>query len=187
MIKQLIYILSVPVLFVVFMLFYSCEKYEDGSRVYIVPAYKHPCSHLPERTWNDKSMDFKFTTNNTWIWEDQYPGGSHGWSKIRGFSEGFHKKNSLRLGYRYNSPYMIVGLYARVNGNIRGVYLDTIQLNQTYLCRLAREGDYYVVRMNGKEVKCKAGNGKRWGYELFPHVGGEYVIRHDWKVLIDEV
>ena len=129
-------------------------------------------------------MDFWFTTNDTWIWEDQI--GSHGWSKIRGFSEGNHTQNSLRLGYRYNSPYMITGLYARVNRNIVAIYADTIQPNCTYFCQLAREGDYYVMRMNGKEVRCRAGNGKKWGYVCYPYVGGDYTINHDWKVLINE-
>ena len=164
----------------------GCKKYEDGFRVFTVPAYKHRSSYYLDRTWNKKSMDFYFTTNDTWIWEDQYPGGSHGWSKVRGFSEGLHSQNSLRLGYRYNSPHMIVGLYAKVNGNQVSRYLDTLEMNCTYFCQLAREGNEYVLRINGKEVRCKAGNGKKWGYLCYPWIGGEYIVKHDWNVLIKE-
>lgn len=151
-------------------------------RSYTVKPGRHSCSKVPEITFNQNSLEFIFETNKTWQWPNAYPSG---WSKIYGLSEGNHSKHSVRLGYRCNDGYMIVGLYGRVEGEPFAIYMDTIHADQQYKCKIFRSEGDYVVQINGKQARCPAPE-KDYsvGYILYPYVGGEYVWPFKWKVRI---
>ena len=182
--KRLVYILILILLF-------SCKKDDDGFKEYVVKAGDHYKSGWRLTPTTKKSLDFEFKTNSTWIWNDQYPEGVTGWSKIAGFSEGEHIENScIILGYRYENGFMIVGGYGRADGvdasddPLMDGYIDTLQMDSRYFVRIAREQGRYVIRINGKEWSCRAGKSFDWGFRLNPFVGGNYLIQHDWIVPI---
>ena len=83
---------------------------------------------------------------------------------------------------------MIIGGYGRADGidasddQSMAHRIDTIQAWATYHCRLSYEQGRYWIRINGKEWSCRAGKKIDWGYILNPHIGGEYLIAHDWNV-----
>ena len=53
-----------------------------------------------------------------------------------------------------------------------------------YLCRISVENNNYVIRIDDVEWTHPADPKSCVGVRLNPHVGGEYVLEHDWFVPI---
>lgn len=170
----------------------GCDKFAQTEKVWKVKAGENFCTEYPlpaKATNGSKFCDFVFHTNETWIWPDGLSTGGHdnGWSKVRGFSEGHHiNGSSARLVYRYVNGHPIAGLGVNRDGEWDAVIIDTLEIPGRYWCRISREGDWYVMRMNGREVRLPAGKEHIQGYYLRPYVGGNYTLDHDWLLLIED-
>ena len=163
----------------------SCRKQIDGFDLFVVKAGENPCNGNRFHPYSRESLDFEFKVDGTWIWDDISPAGVNGWSKIAGFAESIdHKKNRIVLAVRYESGKIICGAYGDADGV--GFYekICELQVGGTYFTRISIEGDYYVIRIDGYEYKHLIGTKHLVGVRLNPHVGGDYTLGHDWRVLI---
>lgn len=168
----------------IFVALLGCTKNDDGYRLYVVKAGHERSSHMPSPVQvNKNSCDISYITDDTWVWssdDEFYSEG--GIAKIAGFSDGFHRNKSCRLGYRHNYGIGEVGLFVEVGSNYYFFVLDTVQPNMNYSCRLSYEGMDYVARQGGNEVRYTIGNDCWWGYRLYPCMAGSYRLHHDWNV-----
>jgi predicted oxidoreductase len=171
------------ILLILLIVFVSCKKDSDGFTIYTVKANNERCAHWPNVFHGKNALDFWFKTNSTWLWTDSTSYHSHsGWAKIAGLSDGSHRNNSYRLGYKCEYGVMVVALFVERGSRYLSEILDTLQVNSTYHCRLAREGGYYVARINGKEARIEAGKDRKLGYKLFPCMAGSFTLNHNWTV-----
>lgn len=171
---------------VILLLLFACTKDDDGFRLFTVKAGHERSSHEPSLVEvNKNSLDFEYKTDESWVWTTDneyfsYPGTA----KIAGFSDGLHRNQSCRLGYRHNYGIGVVGLFVEQGSQYIFEPLDTVHPNQTYYCRLSVEGGYYVARQSGNEAKIEVHKERKWGYRLYPCMAGSYRLNHDWNVWI---
>ena len=155
-----------------------CKKDDDGYRIYTVKAGEHFCDNvIPTVKLNKHSLQFWFKVNDTWVMPH------FSWSKIAGLSEGDHRENSCRLVYRCSNGFKIIGMYTIMNGIIDAHYLDTIT-NGEYYCDIGRVGDRWELTFCGEVYTSKAGKRGDFNSRLYPYIGGDETIDHDWVVPI---
>ena len=183
--KRIILILILELIMLsLIMLVSSCRKQtDDGFDKFIVKAGENECNGFRFHLYSRESLDFEFKVNSTWVWEDIIPAGVNGVSKICGFAESFdHKENRIVLGVKYISGDIRLYGYGDANGVPFNGFICNVEVGGIYFCRMAIEGGYYVIRVNGCEYKHPRGSLHKIGVRLNPYVGGEYVLGHDWIV-----
>ena len=98
-------------------------------------------------------------------------------------SEGDHRENSCRLVYRCIEGLKVVGMYVWANG-VRDMFtIDTIT-NGEYYCDIGRVGDRWELTFCGEVYTSKAGKRGDFNSRLYPYIGGDETIDHDWVVPI---
>ena len=174
------------VLFMVLIFFTSCTH---GWKTYIIKAGNHTAGGLSPIKFNLDKINFDFKADSTWYY--LYP-DNYGWNKIRGISHGHHQNNSsARLAWRcFGDTVLVVGAYCYVNGdspqdnpNFKAI-IDTIQPGIIYHCSITRKDDMYVIDFEDKKWTGPAGKDLSWGYVLNPYIGGDFTLKHDWKIEI---
>lgn len=164
----------------------SCRKEIDGFDRFIVKAGHHECNGWRYHPYTRSSLDFEIQTNISWLFHDRVPSGNNGISKITGFAESMdHQKNRIVLGYKYhNDGSMWLWAYGNVDGVPFEEAIYKISSNTIYFCRISIEDGYYVIRIDDTEWMHKCNEKACVGARLNPYVGGEFVLQHDWNVLI---
>lgn len=184
--KNYSFILIVLLLTFLTLAFGSCRKEVDGFELFTVRAGEHYCNGNRFHPYTKESLDFEFKVDESWIWKNKDPSNVNGWSKISGFSESFdHSKNRVVLVVRYESEKIIIGVYGNTDGVPFEDKLFEAKVGGIYFCRISIEEGFYVVRISGLEWKIKMGTTHRIGVRLNPHLGGEYVLDHNWDVLLN--
>ena len=157
-------------------LLFSCQKDDDGFRIYTVKAGHHYCFHDLTRTLNQHSLQGEFKINDTW--EMEYTGG---WNKIVGISEGSHKENSCRIVYRYENEQKMIGMYVYADGIRYELTIGEVQ-NGTYYFDMRHSGNLWYLTICGDTYTLPAGKKTDVGMVLYPYIGGDLTIGHDWIV-----
>ncbi len=100
-------------------------------------------------------------------------------NKLTGISFGFHKKNSLRIGWRpiFDQKEQIeLFIYAYNNGKREFISFAQIKTDETYQFQLLmnrpeQKAVWEIKGLNNKELEYHFPS-TRWGYFLFPYFGG---------------
>jgi hypothetical protein len=162
----------------------------SGAGTFVIKAGNHSSNHMPVLRFyrGNPSVSFKYRLDEGALAAN----GKNGISKIYGFSEGHHQRgSSARLGFIVKDNAITARAYCYVDGvspqknESQKPEIDRIEVNRWYSCRISREGDCYVFNHDGKETKVTAGRARRWGYLLFPYVGGTFTLDRDLKIEIE--
>ena len=153
----------------------SCVK-PDIDHLYQIKAGNHRSATAPIPHAGN-SITFEFTVNSTWL----QPSDPSGVNKLCGFSYGPHHDNSVRLGWQYVDDLILAYAYTYVEGVSFYEVIDTLQVDETYLFEIYRNGDYYNFIWNDSKYSTPA-SGWLPGNVLLPYIGGEGTFKEDWYV-----
>ena len=166
-------------IFILILVLTACNKDDDGFTNYRVKAGNQYSCHFDKRILGKHSIQAWFKVNETW--DMGYTGG---WNKVLGIGLGAnHKNNSCRLAYRCDDGVKKVGVWTYVDGVSNGFVIDTVSYGTYYVDIGHSYGDWHIT-FNGKTHITEAGKKVDVGYILFPHIGGDGTISHDWVVPI---
>lgn len=103
-------------------------------------------------------------------------------NKLYGFSDNdaHHHQYSARFGWSWTENALHLYTYVYNGGKVEATDLGTIDLGTEILCSIKILSEWYVFRLNDKEVKIRRESstvlGK--GYMLYPYFGGDEVAPH---------
>lgn len=93
------------------------------------------------------------------------------WNKLTGFSRGYHKKNSIRIGWRWNQERGVLQIcdYSYVNKERKISNVQDIKIGVFYKKTLSLpKGKFFIL-----------------GYMLWPYFGGNKKAPHNIRVKFD--
>lgn len=162
---------------------YSCNK-EDHWKTYTIQKGQHS-SGVHFKPCLAPAISFKVKFNNTC----QYDIGSDQGdiNKLYGFSEGDHRKNSARIGWRwYHDSLQIFG-YTHVDSKFYYHYITSVYQYQEIPCSIIAIGDQYHFTCNGIKIEmARSMYYKDERYYLFPYFGGNIPSPHQVTIEIQE-
>lgn len=108
-------------------------------------------------------------------------------NKLTGISHGYHHRNSVRVGWRPNPEINRIDLffYAYSGGKRTEQYFATVDMSGRYQLIMDLKNDLaeFSLRQHGATVAMGSIYYKmpwfKWGYCLFPYVGGNLPARTD--------
>jgi hypothetical protein len=114
-----------------------------------------------------------------------------------GYLEGFHKEDSARFGWRYDteSGKIILTAFCHVNGVMVYEDLCSVFFFRKYLTMLLIDGCFYRFLVVDAEspftkygdVTIRFTHDKMWSYPLGPYFGGNQTAPHDMSLHISKV
>lgn len=118
------------------------------------------------------------------------PDEENDWNKLVGWSYGMHHKNSIRIGWRYNSSRDIMELasYTYDSGIRKDIHIADVELNKKCeIIILAGSGELSIIVdsfwYHSEPIWMKP----TWGYNLGLFFGGNETAPHDMKVWIKKL
>ena len=166
--------------FILLILLVGCTKplFDNGYVRYSTNGHYVAHPQIPE--FNDY-VKISFIPNSSWYYETEH----NGWSKIFGYSDGDHRKNSNRLGFQCRDGKLYAGFYCYVDGYSpqdstwqKGNMMELI-CDVKHTAEIYRRNHKYCIKLwNYKEeamIEIPAGP-NAVGYLLFPYIGGQYTI-----------
>jgi len=180
-------------IFVVFLLFLACEKYEDTVpfREFLIPQGKHSSVHrLSEIEHEWISYDVIFDESAIYTTED--PNNQADINKLFGFAEcnSNHEENSIRFGWRWLNDRLEILSYQHLDGDILWEYIGSVDLNTPYRFSIYMFDDRYeleVVEISDKNKRMKRSElvcNKGAYYQLWPYFGGDETAPQDISIFM---
>lgn len=162
----------------------------DGWVKYEIKAGTNKVMDIPKITLGTPVVDFDFKVDSSWYYETPQ---NNGWSKICGFSEGYHHQNSARLVYKCielptGEKQLLVGAYCYVDGispqeNTCQKCVITDIKPGTYHCRIDRGKENYNFYFENTHTSMPASSKPlQAGYICRPYLGGDFTLEHNWVV-----
>lgn len=129
------------------------------------------------------------------------------WDVNKLFGIGFfpwHKRHSIRIGWRYNTSLKMIEIlaYWRINGKFYFDSMGLIHINRSYVMEVLpskgsrRKQDSVLIRIDGGQIP-KYGvdvrtrtiymKVRRWGYLLRPYFGGNQVAPHTMTIHMERL
>lgn len=116
-------------------------------------------------------------------------------NKLFGFSYGYHKKNSLRFGWRYNLNERKIEVLPFIHDNgkmIIGPVLGKINPNEEISLKIIKEKKtakfISEIEGNRSEYSYSEFNPKCFiGYKLYPYFGGMSVSPHNIEIFMKKI
>ncbi len=110
-------------------------------------------------------------------------------NKLIGFSNGFHHKNSARIGWRAKGEQIEIVTYCYVDGvRIREEIMGLVAPGEKFFCVIKEIGDLWVLQFQSlshfSKFYVKRGKQTFWGYKLYPYFGGNNVAPHNMEIKI---
>lgn len=183
--------LWVSQLFLLSLSFFSlqCEK-PDNWVTYTIPKGVHS-SGLHFKALSGPVVHFKAIFDHTAIYDI---GVNHGGmvsnqsdiNKLYGFSEGDHRQNSARIGWRwYNDSLHLFG-YTHLDGKFHFKYITSVQIGQEINCKIMSIGDKYHFFIDKHYVSMDRSKDPGFNnYALFPYFGGNISAPHKVTIKIN--
>lgn len=166
---------------ILILLLTSCTKplFDDGWVRYSTST--HYTLHPPPVPEFNDYVKIAFIPNSTWYYETDH----NGWSKIFGYSDGDHRKNSNRLVWQCRDGKLYAGYYLYIRGvdpqdnpEQKGTLIELL-CDVKHVAEIYRADNNYCIKiwnyMDGGFIEYPAGPNKI-GYLLWPYVGGSYTI-----------
>ena len=158
-------------------------KREVKKMKYIIPKNSHYSLHIPRIYSGDKTDFFllvKFTDSCRYKSKD--PKNQKDVNKLFGVSFGYHKHDSIRIGWNYNPETDKIDIYRyEYNKGKRTIELiDSFNIDEEYGIILFLTDDGYIISTSGnitKEYKFEYPVA-RIGYYLYPYFGGDEKTQH---------
>jgi hypothetical protein len=121
-------------------------------------------------------------------------------NKLFGLSFGFHHKNSIRFGWRWDTKYDMIQLYGYtyLNGSRIIEPITYLLLNKNYVLGIeVCDTCYHLTVYDCDDYNSFGGRKKfsttmlkgdipKWGYHLYPYFGGNKVAPHNIYLYMDD-
>lgn len=137
---------------------------------YRIKKGRHTSCSFPKLIWDKNSMDVEvmFTDSCRYLTSDSR--NQEDWNKLIGYSRGFHHKNSVRVGWRWNHEKEVIELaeYRYINGK------------RTY----SLIGETVPYKYTSLSIYIHKGKFPKWGYVLWPYFGGNERVPQDISIYI---
>lgn len=120
----------------------------------------------------DLSFHFIFHKN---CWYDYKDDNSWDINKLYGYSLGYHKKNSIRIGWRpdfYIKNKIDLFVFTHNDGVISFDEIGSVWTDKMNYIKISNYKTIYKVYFNGEEKWSGIFNHCRFGYMLYPYFGG---------------
>jgi hypothetical protein len=167
----------------------SCDKYDEfGYRVFKIRKGFHR-STFDRDTTKQSSLYFSciFDSNCEYVTDD--PLNQYDINKLYGLSDcgTYHKRNSVRFGWRWDGTSIEINSYVRVDGVFKFSKICNVNVNEPNDYSIVIFTDYYLFKVNDIEYivdkNCNY-EGKR--YKLWPYFGGDEKAPHEMVIRIKE-
>lgn len=157
---------------------------------YLIKKGKHSASGLHFGFHcNKKIYDRKVIFSKECWWDKPRNNDDYDINKLCGFSYGFHKKNSLRIGwvpdFKNKNEIILFGYWYNNSSQHFFKYITSIPVETEFDIEIVcgKEKAYFktnktIVSIDFKKPKCK------FGYNLFPFFGGNNTSPNDMYIKI---
>ena len=159
----------------------------NGRERYVILAGEHAPAGLGISLLDEGSLNFYFTTNDSWYYSSRY---GDNWQRIRVILQGTDEDcSSAYLVYRcVDDTLLIVGSRCFIhdpdlNDQQKEYFIfDTIKSGQRYHCRIVLEEGRYTFLFAGRHYAFRAGEEQGMVYLAGPDLITDKPLDHDWMV-----
>jgi hypothetical protein len=171
----------------------SCTKEtitHDGFTDYVIRRGEHSTDHSDFSNHKYSRQEFLVKFDSSAIYQTIDPANQYDINKLYGFADNnaHHQQFSARFGWRWSDGALRLFAYVYNTGERIEEEITTINIGETYRCRISIEGNRYVFSVNGieKSVPRASASTQSDGYLLYPYFGGDEVAPHDIHIYIKE-
>jgi hypothetical protein len=157
-----------------------------GFTTYTIKKGKHRSGFNYKVDYNN-NIKFEVEFDESAIYKTKNPDDQADINKLYGFSDGgnHHMESSIRIGWRWYNDKLELLWFKHEEGKFSYGPLETINLNQTYICRITTLGNKYLIGLNNYCYQVERSfRGDFKHYYLNPYFGGNEKAPHDITIKI---